>query len=437
MTVKAPHKTKASQVSWLGDIPEHWGVIQSRRLFAERTERAQSGDKQLTASQKFGVISQARFMELEGQKVVQVLTGHDILKHVDIGDFVISMRSFQGGLEIAQESGCISSAYVALTPVRQLDRRYFSYLFKSVPYIQALQSTSNLVRDGQAMRFANFALVDLPLVPLEDQAAIAAFLDRETRKIDELVEQQIRLIYLVKEKRQAVISLAVTKGLNPNVRMKPSGVEWLGDVPESWEVLKFSRCVSITEGQVNPEEEPFRSMPLIAPNHIESGTGRLLGLETAAEQGAESGKYLCRQGDVIYSKIRPALAKAVISPTDALCSADMYPMRGRMGLSQQYLFWLLLTPEFTGWSVLEADRVAMPKINRESLANLRLPVPPPAIQTAISNYLDVHTRRFDDLVGEAEKAVGLLQERRSALISAAVTGKIEVRAEAYAEVEAA
>jgi type I restriction enzyme S subunit len=113
----------------------------------------------------------------------------------------------------------------------------------------------------------------------------------------------------------------------PYPRYKPSGIDWLGDVPKHWEVRKFSREVRIAEGQVDPEIEPYASMALVAPNHIESRTGRLLARETAAEQGAMSGKYMCRKDEVVYSKIRPGLAKVALAPEDCLCSADMYPLR--------------------------------------------------------------------------------------------------------------
>ncbi|MBK9266059.1 MAG: restriction endonuclease subunit S [Polyangiaceae bacterium] len=225
-----------SGIWWLGAIPAHWGVIQSRRLFEQRKERMRSGDEQLTASQKYGVIPQKDFMRLEDQSVMQVFTGADILKHVEPGDFVISMRSFQGGLEWCGYAGCVSSAYVGLTPIKSVVPGFFRYLFKSRPYIRALQSTSNLVRDGQALRFQNFAQVSLPLISDEEQTQIAKFLDYETAKIDALIEKQQQLIALLKEKRQAVISHAVTKGLNPDAPMRDSGVEWLGKVPAHWEV---------------------------------------------------------------------------------------------------------------------------------------------------------------------------------------------------------
>jgi type I restriction enzyme S subunit len=218
---------KDSGVEWLGEVPGHWEVGQSRRLFALRNERASEFDKQLTASQEHGVIYQEDFVRLEGRRVVQVIKGADILKHVEPNDFVISMRSFQGGIEWCKYRGCISSAYVMLIPCNRVHGPFFYYLFKSQSYIQALQTTSNLVRDGQALRYDNFTQVDLPLVPLEEQTQIAAFLDRETAKIDELVAEQRRLMELLKEKRQAVISHAVTRGLNPHAALKSSGIEWL------------------------------------------------------------------------------------------------------------------------------------------------------------------------------------------------------------------
>ena len=201
---------KPSGIEWLGDVPKHWGVGQSRRLFSLRNERALESDRQLTASQEHGVIYQEDFVRLEGRRVVEVIKGADILKHVEPDDFVISMRSFQGGIEWCRLRGRISSAYVMLAPCERVHGRFFSYLFRCRSYIQALQATSNLVRDGQALRYGNFAQVDLPLVPLEEQALIADFLDREIAKTDALAAEAQRAIDLLQERRTALISAAVT-----------------------------------------------------------------------------------------------------------------------------------------------------------------------------------------------------------------------------------
>lgn len=164
------------------------------------------------------------------------------------------------------------------------------------------------------------------------------------------------------------------------------------------------------------------------PNHIESGTGRLLAQETATEQGADSGKYLCKEGEVIYSKIRPALAKVCISPSDeVICSADMYPIQGISGLTNEFLFWSLLSTWFTSLVILESDRVAMPKINREKLAEVILPIPPESEQQQIGKEIRKKTKATDYLIQKTKRAISLAQERRTALVSAAVTGKIDVR----------
>jgi len=203
-------KMKESGVAWLGEIPAGWEVVQSRRLFQERKGRALKDDEQLTASQKYGVIPQKKFMKIEGRKVTQVLTGSEILKHVEANDFVMSMRSFQGGLEYSAYTGCVSSAYVGLIPIKHVNSTFFRYLFKSKPYIQALQSTSNLVRDGQALRFDNFSKVSLVIVPDKEQETIATYLDQKTQTIDTLITKATEAITLLKEKRTALVSAVVT-----------------------------------------------------------------------------------------------------------------------------------------------------------------------------------------------------------------------------------
>ena len=285
-----------------------------------------------------------------------------------------------------------------------------------------LTSTINQLTTGNLNSF------ETPFPPIDEQTTIANFLDKETAKIDTLIEKQQRLIELLREKRQAVISHAVTKGLDPDVAMKDSGVEWLGEVPEGWEIYKFNHCALISEGQVDPRLKPYDDYLLIAPNHIEKETGNILALETAAEQGADSGKYLCKKGHVIYSKIRPALAKVCVCPVEkALCSADMYSIHCTNGLSNEFLYWYMLSPEFTSYAILQSDRVAMPKLNRETLGEAKMPIPSQVEQQEITTYLDTQTSKIDTLIQKANQAITLLKERRSALISAAVTGKIDVR----------
>lgn len=174
---------KDSGVPWLNAIPKSWAVMRSKRLFSPRTELARPDDVQLSATQAYGVIPQADFERAVGRKVVRVVQHLEKRRHVERDDFVISMRSFQGGLERAWASGCIRSSYVVLRPVAAVDIDYYAYLFKTSAYIKELQSTANFIRDGQDLNFANFCAVDVPYPPLPEQKAIARVLNSLDRRI--------------------------------------------------------------------------------------------------------------------------------------------------------------------------------------------------------------------------------------------------------------
>lgn len=201
---------KDSGVKWIGSIPSHWTMERSKFMFSERKEKALEKDEQLTVSQQHGVVKQSEFMDTANYRPMQVISGRDILKHIEAGDFVISMRSFQGGLELSEVTGCVSSAYVPLIPGEGIHGPYYKYLFKSKAYIQALQSTSNLVRDGQALRFFNFSLIALPKVPYEEQVAIAKHVSASTELIDKAVNQLEKQITTIREYKSALIYNAVT-----------------------------------------------------------------------------------------------------------------------------------------------------------------------------------------------------------------------------------
>ncbi len=216
---------KDSGVAWLGFIPAHWEVSQSRRMFAVRSEPALASDRMLTASQKYGVLYQSDFVEREGRRVVEVILGVEHLRHVEPNDFIISMRSFQGGIEWCKLRGSTSFHYVMLRPLKWVHPPFFAHLLKSSVYIQALRTTTNLIRDGQELRFSNFAQVDLPVVPLEEQIRIAAFLDEENLKLDSLAAESASVIRLLRERRSALIAAAVTGQIDVRAAVRPVPTE--------------------------------------------------------------------------------------------------------------------------------------------------------------------------------------------------------------------
>lgn len=208
--IDATTKMKDSGVEWLGEIPAHWQVVPAKALFSQSKETRQDDDIQLTASQKYGIISQEDYMALQSTKIVLADKGLDDWKHVEPNDFIISLRSFQGGLEISYVPGCITWHYIVLKPKDGVEPEYFKWLFKSPRYIQALQRTANFIRDGQDLRFSNFVQVPLPLIPKDEQKKIAEYLNRKNARIDSIISDVTEQIEKLKEYRQSVISEVVT-----------------------------------------------------------------------------------------------------------------------------------------------------------------------------------------------------------------------------------
>ncbi|WP_257230038.1 restriction endonuclease subunit S [Acinetobacter sp. YH12251] len=201
---------KDSGVEWIGQIPEHWEVIRSKFLFTQRKENSKKDDVQLSATQAYGVIPQEEYEKRTGKSVVKISLHLDKRKRVHLNDFVISMRSFQGGLERAWAEGCIRSSYVVLKPLKPIDPDYYGYLFKTPMYIKALQNTSNFIRDGQDLNFGNFSQVDLFIVPLSEQKQIVEYIKSQLGDFEKHLELLNQQIEKLKEYKTTLINDAVT-----------------------------------------------------------------------------------------------------------------------------------------------------------------------------------------------------------------------------------
>ena len=260
--------------------------------------------------------------------------------------------------------------------------------------------------------------------PLKEQRAIVSYLGRKLAEVNEFITKKKRLIECLKEQKTSIVNKAITRGTNPDVHMKDTGIYWLREVPSEWTVKKFAHCTKIRSGQVDPKLEPYRDMTLIAPNHIESGTGTLLYTETAKEQGAESGKYLYKDNEVIYSKIRPHLKKVCLASGNGICSADMYPIKPIAELLPEFLVYFMLCEKFSAYTVDMSMRVAMPKINREDLTKSFVAYPNCALQKKIVSYIQSESKKIDDVINKTQHEIDIILEFRNTLISDVVTGKV-------------
>ena len=419
---------KDSGVEWLDVIPSHWVMSKIKYIapFQVGWTPPTGNDSNFIGENIWVNISDLRGKIITDtvKRISDKAAKEASMDITPKGSLLYSFKLSVGSVSFAGRDMYTNEAIASFTSDSLLPLEYLYYV---LPKFLIENASTNIY----GARILNQELIRNAIIlkpTYEEAKTIANFLDYQTAQIDTLIDKQQTLIQLLKEKRQAVISHAVTKGLNPDAPMKDSGVEWLGAVPEHWVVTKFSHCAQIRNGLVDPKAPDFKKLVLYAPNHIEKGTGKIVYKETAEEQGADSSKYLCYKGEVIYSKIRPALAKVAICEEEtALCSADMYPINAVNGLDNRFLYFFMLSDNFTKAAILDSDRVAMPKINRESLSDYRLPVPPVIEQMAICKFIANQNTKLEELESKATKAIELMQERRTALISAAVTGKIDVR----------
>lgn len=208
--IRPNREMKDSGIEWIGTMPKDWLVMPSKWLFYNSDLRKQDGDEQMTASQQYGIITQKKYMELTGSKVVFANKGLEDWKHVEPNDFIISLRSFQGGLEMSESTGCITWHYIVLKPRKEIISYYYKWLFKSEMYIKALQRTCNYIRDGQDLRYSNFVQVPLIEPSLIEQKEIADFLNEKTAAIDSLIQKKEQLIKELDSYKKSLIYEYVT-----------------------------------------------------------------------------------------------------------------------------------------------------------------------------------------------------------------------------------
>ena len=420
---------KDSGIEWIGEIPEGWRTINPKVLFTQRKDKAQKGERQLTSSQQYGILYQDDYMELTGSKVVTVEKDFDILKHVEAGDFVISMRSFQGGLEYSTNSGAISSAYVMLVPNLELVYpRFYRWLLKSSVYIDALQRTTNMVRDGQAMRYSNFAQVRLFTLPLDEQKSRANFLDLECSSIDKILFKTRSSIEEYKKLKQAVITQAVTKGVRGEREMKDSGVEWIGEIPAEWKICPLKRLASIQTGSTpskNSSEKFYSTngIPWIKPNNL----GFSYSIEKTAEfisLDANSNAHIMPPKTVYVGCIGSRIGNSGYSLISCSCNQQINAL-----IFNQHMFWKYgwyLTISQEPQYMLLANGNVIHIINSTTQGNISCVVPALVEQKEIADYLDAKYAEIDKLIAKKEQLIKELESYKKSLIYEVVTGKREV-----------
>jgi type I restriction enzyme S subunit len=412
--------------SWVKALPAGWAGMSAKRIFDQSKQRSETNDEQLSVTQKQGVVRQNDLLD-SGQKVVLALSGTDSFKHVDINDFVISLRSFQGGIEWSKVSGCVSPAYTVLRASRPIAPGYWGYLFKSTAFINALRSVIDEgIRDGKSITYEQFGETRVPLPPVHVQNAIATFLDGAISRIDALVAKKSRFIELLREKRQALITHAVTKGLDTGMPMKDSGVEWLGEVPAHWNVVPPSVLFTDSKERAHDGDQMLSAtqkygvIPLTEFEALEQRQVTKASTNFEMRKHVEVGDFVISMRSMDGGLERSHAAGSVRSSYSVLkAHPEVHgPYFGLLLKCTLFIQALRLTSNF----IRDGQDLSFTHVKK-----VKLPLPDLVEQARIADFVGRASTRIDNLIAKTERSIELLREHRIALITAAVTGKIDLR----------
>lgn len=439
---------KDSGVEWLGEIPEHWQAKRLKYLLQgglvnglfKKKEQFGSGAKLVNVVDLYQDTYTVNFESLERVKAEQQeIEAYQVLP----GDIFFVRSSLK--LEGVGASACVSKVpeptvfechLVRVRPCQKwvLPKYLINYLNASLTRqrLVALAETTTMTTIAQP----KLGTIEVVVPPLPEQQTIASFLDRETAKIDALIAKKERLIELLQEKRTAIISHAVTKGIDPTVLLKDSGVEWLGKIPTHWQVKRIRAITeSIQTGpfgsQLHSEEYVSGGIPVINPSHLKDGR-----IEPDWDCAVDKptwqrlSRHELREGDIIFARRGEMGRCALVTAAEAgwLCGTGSLRMRLKLDVAYpQFLNWILSTSGVRDWLLLESVGATMDNLNTTILARVPLSVPPFDEQVAIASYLDRETAKIDALIAKIREGIEKLKEYRTVLISSAVTGTIDVR----------
>ena len=404
---------KESGLPWLGRCPAHWNLRRMKILFHQRVQKGYPDERLLAATQTKGVV---RKEDYENRTVTAQKDLH-LLKLVQPGDYVISLRSFQGGIEYAHHRGIISPAYTILKPGKSAGSGFYTHFFKAKPFIDSLSLFVTGIREGQNVDYERLSRAEMPLPPDDEQVAIVRFLDHANRKIDGFIRAKRKLIALLGEQKQAIIHRAVTRGLNPNAPLKPSGIPWLGEIPQHWEVSRVKnefRCLNNQRIPLSSTERgkmTSRTFDYYGASGIIDKVDDFIfddDLLLIAEDGAN---LMLRNLKLAFI----ARGKFWVNNHAHI----LKPRRGHLEYLQAVMEGIDYRPWITG--------AAQPKLTKERLLSVAIAVAPRNEQDDIVAAVTDETRPLTAAIARTEREIALMHEYRTRLTADVVTGKLDVR----------
>lgn len=402
-----------STQGWLSESPVRWALLPAKAAFQERREPNLPGDVHLTPSQIHGVLPQTEYMQRTGNAVVLNIQGQDSMKHVEPDDFIIHLRSFQGGIERSTYRGKVSTAYTVLEPSGLVVADYFRWLLKSDGYIQELRTTTNQLRDGQSIKFRDFTKIPLPVPPQSEQRAIADYLDRETARIDTLIDEQQRLIDMLKERRLLIVAHAIPKD-GPKGRMKWDTRMVAGGTPDT----------NVDEYWLDGDDE--NGIPFVAIGDMSRRRSVTCTVKRLSESAMTSRTMPTGQPGTLLLAMYASVGEVALLEIEATWNQAILGITpDPTKLDASFLRYALLQMRSDLLRDVRSNTQA--NLNASQVGDLWVPMPSLDEQRRIAAHLDNQMEKIDTTLAETERFVELSRERRSALITAAVTGQINVR----------
>ncbi|MDP1318057.1 restriction endonuclease subunit S [Acinetobacter lwoffii] len=427
---------KDSGVEWVDDIPSTWEVKPVFALFTPEMEKNLDGIETNVLSLSYGRIIQRDVENNHGLlpesfNTYQIVNDGDII--LRLTDLQNDKRSLRVGL--ATQKGIITSAYLKLSALKEIDPKFAYRLLHSYDTTKVFYGMGGGLR--QSMKFEDFRRLPILVPPKSEQTQIANFLDHETAKIDTLIAKQEKLIELLKEKRQAVISHAVTKGLNPDVTMKDSGVEWLGQVPEHWITSKL-KYFAVIQGGFAFSSDLFieEGIQVLRIGNVYQNSLSLdrQPIFIANDLVKKYEDFIVKKDDVLIS-LTGTLGKRDYGFAIKVETNDQYLLNQRVAkispnknIDTDFMVYVLWSESYLTQLYSLPSGTKQANLSNSDVLGIEIVVPPTMQeQKQIARYIKEKLEKFDEMISKAESAIQLMQERRTALISSAVTGKIDVR----------
>lgn len=432
MSFKTYNEYIDSEVDWIGLLPSSWQTLKSKFIFNRINIQSTTGSEELlSVSEYYGVKPKKETID-DGDFLsrAESLIGY---KKCSKNDLVMNiMLAWKKGLGVTEHEGIVSPAYEIFTINTHVAYpRYMNYLLRTELYTSEFKRHSYGVIDSRLRLYPdNFKEVECILPSVEEQQQIANYLDKKTAKIDATIAKNEELIQLLEEKRVALINQVITKGLNPDVPMKDSGVEWIGEIPEHWDVdcLKHNvilNAKTLTDTTDNDYEFYYVDIGSVS---LENGIEKYEHM--SFEDAPSRARRVVKKDDVIISTVRTYLkAIAIIPDKEDIIVSTGFAVLTPNKIDSRYLGYMVKTEYFTNLVSAHSVGVSYPAINSTDLVNLDILIPPNNEQKQIADYLDNEVSNINDIITKVTENINLLEEYKTSLIHHVVTGKIDVRGE--------